>query len=157
MRGKHTQAAAVRHEVQSRDAEIETYKNAVARLTAETKALRAARETDQQSAAKVRRELSARLDAGAAPKVEALELLLAQTRDERDTARRAYEHLHRTIGPDMLKLCIDVMRGNGVPGSVVDSFLAQVTTVNDPSPVERIQRKKTLNNRHPEHSPDVAW
>lgn len=87
MRGKHGAAAAVRQEVRSRDAEIEAYRSAVKRLTAERDAARTELAAQRRSAAKVERELRARLDQAAAPRVEALQRELAVAKQERDRAQ----------------------------------------------------------------------
>lgn len=87
MRGKQGQAAAVRHNIESRDAQIVVYQRNIARLTAETKELRATLDIERREQQRHVRELRARLDLGAAPKVEALELLMAQRTKERDSAQ----------------------------------------------------------------------
>jgi hypothetical protein len=93
LKGKHTQAAAVRHEVQERDTKIATYQRAVARLTAENKSLKESNRERRQSWAKRERELLTRLDAAAAPKIDALEMLIAQRTAERDETRREHAKL----------------------------------------------------------------
>lgn len=94
-RGKHGQAAAVRHEVQSRDAEIGTYQNAVARLTAENRELKANAEKQRQSAARTERELRGRLDAAASPKIDAMKLQLVEQSRKLREARDALETITR--------------------------------------------------------------
>lgn len=102
MKGKHGQAAAVRHEVQSRDSEIATYQRAVARLTAENKALRASARDSAQSNQQSIRELRARLDVAAAPKVEALEIALGAARASAERTGREMVAMKRRYGRSMV-------------------------------------------------------
>src|SRR5437899_490035 len=79
-RGKHGAAAAVRHEVQTAAQQIETYKNAVARLTAENANLKASINVERERARRTEKELRVRLDQAAAPQIEALHHELAAAR-----------------------------------------------------------------------------
>lgn len=87
-RGKYTQRAANRLEVRTRDEQIATYQNAVRRLTAEAKELRDKLDAELEQHRATVRELQARLTEAAAPKVTALETLVARRTQERDDAKR---------------------------------------------------------------------
>lgn len=93
-RGKHGDAAAVRHAVQSRDAEIAIYRRAVARLTAEKKALRAQLDEQRQAARAIERELRARLNEGLSPELEVLRRRNAALKAENEERR----HVTTTLG-----------------------------------------------------------
>lgn len=94
-RGKHGQAAAVRHEVQQRDAEIEAYKRNVARLTQENRQLRNQLGGEQQRHRDVERRLRAEREKGVSPQVEALRLQVATLGEQVNGLKAAAERYEK--------------------------------------------------------------
>lgn len=86
-RGKYAQKAALHQAVTTRDAEIETYQHNIARLTADLKAEKDSRKASDDLHRKTQRELLARLNAAASPKMDALNHLLAKARADLDDLR----------------------------------------------------------------------
>lgn len=116
-RGKHGAAAAVRQEVQSRDTEIATYQNRVAKLTAENKKLREQLDAERQAARRKERELLTRIDHAASPKIEALELLVKRRTEQRDEWQRKWKRREDEFEGQMQRLMEHFSQEHGLVAS----------------------------------------
>ncbi len=157
MKGKHGISAAARQAVQTRDAEIETYRNAVVRLTAERNEGRAKLAEQRQAAAKVERELRARLAEGASPQVEALNLVLAEERKRSQKFKSWYHQVNAGYGEVLERLAKELQaEGVEIPRGAFERVLIRYTKINgesgfptenstDESPVAAKARRDALN------------
>lgn len=89
MRGKKGASAARRRAVEASEQEITTYQRRVRDLAAERDALRQELLSVREESNGTLRELRARLAEGAAPEVEARDVVIAQLRDDLGRARAA--------------------------------------------------------------------
>ena len=155
MKGKHGAAAAVRQEVQARDAEIATYQHAVARLTKERNEARERLVLAQTQHAGIERELRARLNEGLSPHVEALQRELAVVRDERDRSRKAHEDLRHVFNGRFLHNLCEIFENAGIPAGVATRAVADLQTYltdrGDPVAMVRRRKEATQNYGDAEH------
>lgn len=103
-KGKYGERAEVRKEIQSRDSEIETYRNAVKRLTAERDAAKEQLEASRIEHARVARVLRARLEQVTSPQVEALNMRIAGLQNDLDEALRISSSNMKRLGKLMIRL-----------------------------------------------------
>jgi hypothetical protein len=150
MKGKHGAAAAVRKEVQARDAEIERYRNAVVRLTKERNEARAALTDAQKRHAAIERELRARLEHLASPQVEALNRELSVAHDERDAVQAAYKNLRNVFNSQFLHDLVSLFENAGVPAGIATRAVADLQTylTDRGDPVAMVRRRKEATQNY---------
>lgn len=103
-RGKYGERASLQREIQTRDSEIETYRNAVKRLTAERDAAKGQLEASRIEHARVIRALRAHLDQVTSPQVEALNMRMAGLQNDLDEALRVSASDRKRLGRLMIRL-----------------------------------------------------
>lgn len=103
-RGKHGLSAATRHAIESRDTEISTYKAAVAKLTAENKALRDRLDSQQQTSAREVRRLKAERNEGVSPMLAMVQRENASLKGRLDLAERAIKEFRKNTDRIALRL-----------------------------------------------------
>lgn len=94
-RGKYAEKAAKRRAELEVTTDLATYQHRVAKLTAENAALRERLAAQDRAAKQAERRLRAERDEGVAPQVEALSLVLRQTRENLDKSQRDLASLRK--------------------------------------------------------------
>lgn len=149
MKGKYAAKAALHQSVQSRDAEIETYKNAVKRLTGErNKALEELKQA-QRLHATTGRELRERLTAGAAPELEALRFEMGRVAGERDMYKRIAEMQKKHIANIIDKLDT-ALHAAGIPVKAAGPIIIglQQDLLGEVDPAKRLRRLREYTQNY---------
>lgn len=148
MKGKYAAKAALHQSVQSRDAEIEAYKNAVRRLTSERDDARATLASARQDHAKALRAVTAQREEGTSPKVEALQIMLAKVQSERDSHKRAATRQLEQEGRTwkaMVRYFVSIGINGGTAWDIVESWIngrPTVTEADTQAPFRRLSPER---------------
>lgn len=148
MRGKHGQSAAVRHDFQAIETDLATYQRRVAKLTAENRELREKLATEEQRHRKAERVLLARLNQAAAPKIEALEILVAARTRERDAVSRELDDLSEKWNRAFKRLGEHFRHAHGLDGVEVGEAIIPIMFHDDLDSTDRALVRDRNLERH---------